>query len=485
MTALGNPLSQGAPDDLNSQAFWNDFMRRPDAKAAYQAELRLQEKKREWLEDRNEIEERSRRRKLVADALEDAPAETKKLIAPIFHIRIVEHFLWMVYDECQKHGRNFHQQLREDRCISQLQKLRESYQDGGEDRMEQLERQWLGMCGQIADDEEKKKEQKPVNADIHTLKHVLEFGQECKRVGNEKFREGLYEEALHIYSQGDEVMKKWKVDKHLKSEHKWLQDYHLACLKNKAQAALKLELFQTALDAAEGALGIDQDDHKALYRKVQALKGLGKFGEAEEVLLKLEDVAQFCPDRRDILRDSEAERKRIRAAMQKHRQGTKDMLGKAFEAGVFSGDRDKELEEALAGEQQPRRPIEPMKPLERRVQLTAVLAGELLDELADAYGQTWFQERVRKCARDSMYNRQLFLPRLKDIAFEVQQPILEKWGFEASDQGVREMTAAIRDHIGREPGQEMPPWLKAKQERCLELLYGGREGGMLEALGVT
>ena len=29
--------------DINSQAFWNEFMRRPDAKAAYQAERRLQD----------------------------------------------------------------------------------------------------------------------------------------------------------------------------------------------------------------------------------------------------------------------------------------------------------------------------------------------------------------------------------------------------------------------------------------------------------
>ena len=69
--------------------------------------------------------------------------------------------------------------------------------------------------------------------------------------------------------------------------------------RNKAQAALKLELFQTALEASESALAIDAEDHKAWYRtafgpvlgllgtcwtaervrKVQAEKGLGKFKE--------------------------------------------------------------------------------------------------------------------------------------------------------------------------------------------------------------
>merc|ERR1711933_701078 len=109
-------------------------------------------------------------------------------------------------------------------------KLREHYQEGGEERMESLENQWYSICGDIVTEQEKQKEKerKKINCDIHTLKDVLEFGQECKREGNNKFREGLYEEALYIYNQGDDAMKKWKVEKHMKNEHKWLRDYHLA-----------------------------------------------------------------------------------------------------------------------------------------------------------------------------------------------------------------------------------------------------------------
>lgn len=478
--------------DLNSQAFWNEFMRRPDAKAAYQAERRLQEKKRLWLEQRRLIEERGEHRRKVADALEDAPTDLKKLIAPMFHIRVVEDFLWMVYDECQQKKASFHDKLRDQRTMDQLLRMRENFQAGGEERMAELEKEWHSTCQAIAADEEKKKELKPQSIDIHTLKHVLEFAQECKREGNLKFQEGLYEEALHIYSQGDEVMKKWKVEKHLKNEHKWLKDYHLACLKNKSQAALKLELFQTAVEAADAALAIDPEDHKAWYRKVQAEKGLGKFKEAEEALSKLEDVAQWCPDRRRILRDCEAERMRIKCARVKNKVTTQEMLGKAFEAGVFSIDRDRELEEATkqleaplqsreVDSDKPRKAVEAPRPLERNIHLTAALAGDLMDELAEAYGQKTFQERVRKCARDSGYERSVFLMRLKDVAFEVQKPVLEKWGFEGNEHGVREMTAAIRDHAGKN-GKEMPQWLKEKQERCLELLYGGKEGGMLDIL---
>jgi len=401
----------------------------------------------------------------------------------MFHIRVVEQFLWMLYDECEKKKTNFLDHIRDERHMTQLRKMRENFQAGGEARMEELETQWFSVCNEIAKDEEAKKDTQPTKIDIHTLKHVLEFGQECKREGNNKFREGLYEEALHIYTQGDEVMKKWKVDPHLKNESKWLKDYHLACLKNKAQAALKLELFQTALSAADSALELDAEDHKALYRKVLAQKGLGKFKEAEETLQRLEDVAQWRQDRRTILRDCEAERKRIKQARTKHINGTKEMLGKAFEAGVFSGDREDEIENAAQprSEQQaldePRKPIEPLKPLERNIHLTIAHAGDLIDELTEGYKQRWYQERVRKCARDSGYERSVFLTRLKDVAFEVQKPILVKWGFEGNDDGVREMTAAIRVHT-----KDMPDWLKEKQNKCLEQLYGGKDGGMCELL---
>mmetsp|Transcript_95803 Transcript_95803/g.268201 ORF Transcript_95803/g.268201 Transcript_95803/m.268201 type:complete len:435 (+) Transcript_95803:2-1306(+) len=339
-------------DDLDAkqQDFWADFMKRPDAKSAYAAQRRLMEKKRRWLEERQKVEERAEHRKQVADALEEAPAETKKLIAPIFHLRIVEDYLWEVLDECVKSKRSFVERLRIDPKVhAEILNYRENFQAGGEARIEDMEKQLQAIQAARLLDEEKKKELKPAPIDIHTLKELLEYAQQCKYEGNEKFREGLYEEALFIYSQGDEAMRRWIVEgKSLKNEHKWLTDNRLACLKNKAQAALRLELFQTALEAAGAALALDDEDHKAWYRKLQAEKGLGKFSEAEESLARLENIAQWCPDRQRIMHDCDLERKRLKAARAKHKADTQKMLGSAFEAGVFSIDRERELEEAAA-----------------------------------------------------------------------------------------------------------------------------------------
>mmetsp|Transcript_75997 Transcript_75997/g.220732 ORF Transcript_75997/g.220732 Transcript_75997/m.220732 type:complete len:522 (-) Transcript_75997:78-1643(-) len=498
---LGPRKKMTAADlDAKQQDFWAEFMKRPDAKAAYAAQRRLLEKKRRWLEERQRIEERAEHRKEVADALEEAPAETKKLIAPIFHLRIVEDYLWEVLDDSVKNKRNFVDRLRNDpKVYAELLNYRENFQAGGEARIEDMEKQLQAINQARLLEDERKKELKPAPIDIHTLKELLEYAQQCKYEGNEKFREGLYEEALFIYSQGDEAMKRWTVDgKNLKNEHKWLTDNRLACLKNKSQAALRLELFQTALEAADAALAIDCEDHKAWYRKLQAEKGLGKFKEAEASLARLEDVAQWCPDRQRIMHDCDLERKRLKIAKARHKADTQEMLGKAFDAGVFSLDRERELEEASKALEAPQQRMAPKiddrtakklaapkameepKPLERNIRLTAALAGDLMDELAEAYAQKWFQARVRKCARDSGFERSVFLMRLKDVAFEVQKPVLEKWGFEGTEQGVREMTAAIRDHAG--DGHDLPEWLKAKQDRCLELLYGGKESGMLDIL---
>ncbi|CAK0803195.1 unnamed protein product [Prorocentrum cordatum] len=490
-------------DQLNTQAFWNDFLRRPDARAAYQADRKLQIKKSEWLKERDELEEFGNRRKVLADELEAAPADLKKLIAPMFHIKMVQQFLWMIQD-CQKHkkesigglgGPAFLEKLQDEGTQDHLRKLRTNFQEGGEERMQQLQDNWYGICNEIHQDNQKQADDKPrVCSDITTLKHILEYGQEAKRLGNEKFKEGLYDDALFIYGQGDDMMKKFTVGKHLKNESKWYKEHHIACLKNKAQAALKLEKWHTALEAAEAAIDLDPNDHKAWFRKVLALKGIGRFKEAEEALLKVEEAANWNCDRVQILKDCEAERKKIHLAAAKHKVSTKDMLGKAFEAGIFGGKREKELEDAnriaakvlppnlnsMLEVDRPAKSGEAARPVERNVTLTAELAGHLVDQLADAYGEPWFQERVRKCARDSLYQRSAFVPRLASIALEVQRPILERWGFEGSPHGVKEMTVAIREcaHDGSSAGQAMPEWLKAKQDRCLELLYGGREEGM-------
>merc|ERR1712150_132501 len=109
-----------------------------------------------------------------------------------------------------------------------------------------------------------------------------------------------------------------------------------------------------------------------------------------------------------------------------------------------------------------------------------VLTGDFIDELARGYSQPWFQTLVHDCAQGCGHDRHAFLTRLQDLAFEVQRPILENWGFAGDLQGVYDMTSIIREH-----SVDMPAWLREKRDRCLRFLYGGSEGGMLDALDVS
>ncbi|CAJ1353573.1 unnamed protein product, partial [Effrenium voratum] len=110
-------------------------------------------------------------------------------------------------------------------------------------------------------------------------------------------------------------------------------------------------------------------------------------------------------------------------------------------------------------------------PLERSFDLTLTLAGDFVDELARGYAQPWFQALLRTCTAECSFRRTEFLARLQDLAFEVQRPILENWGFEGNEQGLYDMTSILLDH-----SRNAPPWLQEKIDRCLTLLYGGADG---------
>merc|ERR1712118_437497 len=101
--------------------------------------------------------------------------------------------------------------------------------------------------------------------------------------------------------------------------------------------------------------------------------------------------------------------------------------------------------------------------------LTKEGAEELLEALLWAHGDSDFQQKVKKFTYDVHGDKVAFLVTLKKVAFEVQGPLLEKWGFEASLKGVAEMQMALQDHTR---GKNAEPELRQLAEEVMRTLYG-------------
>eukprot|EP00439_Symbiodinium_sp_Y106_P022059 s1227_g2.t1 len=75
-------------------------------------------------------------------------------------------------------------------------------------------------------------------------------------------------------------------------------------------------------------------------------------------------------------------------------------------------------------------------------------------------------DQVRKLARD-VNDQEEFVRYLNQVALPVQKPVLERWGFEATETGVTEMRKAIQDHTMGDDAK-----LKRQAQATTRALYG-------------
>jgi len=108
--------------------------------------------------------------------------------------------------------------------------------------------------------------------------------------------------------------------------------------------------------------------------------------------------------------------------------------------------------------------------LERTRTITSGQAEQLLQELLQVYDQPGFQKKVHADAKAVMYEYQPFIRRLKKTAFTVQEPVLQKWGFDPSEEGLNEMMLCLSDQTLRNEK------LRKLAEECTMMLYGGEDG---------
>lgn len=550
--------------DPKHPEFWDNAARKPYSKAILKTDEHWKYRRETWKMQKMNVEELNRHRQEYAEHLEDCPMELKRLVTPVLKYTVVETFLSNLNMEALEKDMPFQQVLEQPEHMERMKYLRNAIDMGGDKAAEWILEEYTSRNADYLKDEDKKRKLKLKergkieDPSLKKLTEALNAGAKYKKDGVLEWEKGNHKEALESWRRANEQLQQWKAPASCVAENKQADELHVNVLKNLAQAAIKLCYWNEALDAASDALSMDDQDHKAWFRKACALEGLGRLQEVEECLAQIEDIAVGRPDRERIQKDMQVKRDKIKSIQDKEEAMNKLMLERGVKKEIFSEDRSQDmllhpppmdappiLDKArwiftqhdgyIAGGKTLHSEVMSIEdaklkckhlpgcqgfmlkgaPREgklkitfkdkwglhgtgwtsyryelydpevvddvKRKRITKDGAVDLLDVLAEAYSETGFKQKVEKLAYDMRYYPdEDFRAHLARVAYEVQRPILEKWGFEVSQRGVQEMTKALSDHTR---GTNSDPKLKQRAESVYRMLYGDRyEAAMANAL---
>eukprot|EP00931_Biecheleriopsis_adriatica_P104635 TRINITY_DN79283_c0_g1_i1.p1 TRINITY_DN79283_c0_g1~~TRINITY_DN79283_c0_g1_i1.p1 ORF type:complete len:771 (-),score=229.47 TRINITY_DN79283_c0_g1_i1:27-2339(-) len=456
--------------------FWNNAARKPHNQALLQSDSHWKSRRNTWLEQFKQVQETNKSRGEVAEYLEDCSMATKRLVTPIMHFRAVELYLKQVAKQSEERGVPFAQLIETAENQRQLRDYRNTLDmegSSGADRLFQAINQ--RSVNDTADEERRRKLEGPkTDSSMKEIQECLGFAAKYRKDGLVEWERGQHEEALKAWRLGCEALSRIRVPETHPEEKKYFAEVQLALLKNRAQAAIKLLHWQEALESADLALKIDDQDHKAWFRKACALEGLGRLEEVDSCLDMIDGIAVGRPDRERLEHETLQKREKVRSILQKDEASQQRMLQLGLQKGLFSEERDRPAITAKSMEDPPAPPALSHKLAVANVddatrkRLTHDGAEDLLKELEQAYSDPSFRQQVRKLARD-VRNKDEFVCYLNKVALPIQTPLLEKWGFEASELGVSEMRRAIQDHT---LGERSDKKLKRQAEATMRALYG-------------
>jgi len=476
----------------------------PWGKAMLRREEFQNQRRSVWLMQASRVEKNNKVREVLCELLEDCPIDVKRLITPVLKYKIVETMLISVYDHAEKNGLPFKYSLTLPETLAQLKNIRRALDAEGDAAAERFMNE-IEAFGQMEVQNQKKrkkieeKERGRAVIDMEGLKVALEQGEVSKKRGLMEWKNDNIEEALASWRQGDEVLRKFRAPKKNISENQKILDLHSAVLKNLAQAAIRLENWTEAIDAADRVLEMNREDLKAWYRKATALEGLSKFDEALDCLEKVDILAVDRADQTRINLETNKHRENIELRRMRNKAEQTRMVGQSMRRGVFSSKREVAAMEEKHAEESNALPARKPKPKpkpavkrglkpgewrndasksaaafireeeERKKKITKDGAFDLLDDLYRAYTDPYYVMRVDKLSADVRFDVPEFMANLGNVALEFQIPILTKWGFDPSHKGVVEMRAALQAHSRGIDGDRK---LRAKAEKVTKAAYG-------------
>lgn len=457
----------------NNPEFWNNAVRKPHVKALMQTDDHWKHRKNTWLEQYSRVRDSNKGRDEVCERLEECTMATKRLVAPIMHCRAVEMHLQQVVKQADERGIPFAQMLETAENQQRLRDFRNTLDFEGEAGAERLFNDIHQQNLKYNEDYQKQRqlEEPKTDSTMQEIKDHLGYACKYRQDGLVEWERGNHEDALKAWRLGCEALMKIRIPDTHKEEQEFKSEARIRLLKNRAQAALKLNLYNEALECADLALKINDQDEKAWFRKACALEGLGRVQEMEPCLSMIENIAVGREDRDRIEREIRSKRERLKIIMERDELKQQRMLQRGLQKSLFSEERDKPLQNAKALEGPPaisHNLAVPNVDESTRKRLTRDGCEDLLKELERAYSEPSFREQIRKLARD-VNNQEEFTCYLNKVALPVQRPIITKWGFEGTELGVAEMRRAIQDHtLGSEASKE----LRRQAESTLRALYG-------------
>eukprot|EP00434_Breviolum_minutum_P008999 symbB.v1.2.007925.t1/scaffold495.1/size259991/9 len=298
----------GSPEKNNWVEFWDNMSRKPYAKAVLKSERHWSKRRNAWLRQFEQVEMANLMRAEMLDELEACSPELKRMLAPIMGKVKVEGW----------------------RACSEFNPLIPHFGSGGEAEAQRMLEDFTAETSAA------------LVVDTDTMTKLMNRAQKLRKDGYIAWEQGAVEEAFESWCESEACLFKKRLQEQDVEGNKMINDLHSILLKNIAQAAIKLGHWSDALKAADDALAIDEEDHKAWFRRAGALEGLGRYNEAEMALDRIEHIAVGRADRA---------RQQIAMLEFKHEETEKLALQKALQHGVFAREDDeaelKALEEEL------------------------------------------------------------------------------------------------------------------------------------------
>eukprot|EP00434_Breviolum_minutum_P003783 symbB.v1.2.003331.t1/scaffold171.1/size348550/8 len=304
-------------------SFWNNAARKPHMKALLQSDDHWKLRKNTWLEQFQQVKESNDFRREVADALEDCTMATRRLVTPILHLRPVESHLMQVVEQARQRELPFAQLVETAEHQRILMDFRNTFDHEGEAGIDRIFQDWHHR--EIKQSAERKLAIRPqVDSSMKEVQDCLSFATKYRKDGVVEWERGNHEDALKAWRLGCEALQRIRIPDTHASEQQFFGEVKVALLKNRALAALKLNSWQEALDSSEEVLKVDDQDHKAWFRKACALEGLGRLKDVEPCLKMIDSIAVGRPDRDRLEQETSAKREKVRSLINKDEAGNRD-----------------------------------------------------------------------------------------------------------------------------------------------------------------